>query len=68
MKTGCNCGCIHRKEIKLAEMRETYDFRCEAMRCYMKHDDVKRSCKLYQEPYTVRPLTIDKFLTDYSAE
>ena len=60
-KQGCYNGCIHNKEIKLPEMRENYIFRCEAMGCYMKAENVKQSCKLFQSPYKVRIQTIEDF-------
>ena len=68
MKTGCNNGCIHKKEIKLSEMRENYDFRCVELGSYMKYEDVKKNCRMYasylKKNYQVRHLTITDFLPD----
>lgn len=61
-KKGCYNGCVHNKEIKLPEMRETYEFRCEAMGCYMRAADAKKSCKLFQPPYKIRQNTIEDFI------
>ena len=68
MKTGCNNGCIRRKEIKLREMREIYDFRCEGLGSYMKIGDIKKSCRIYQGRYVIRPLNITDFLSDNNAD
>ena len=63
-KRGCNNGCIHNKEIKLPEMRENYMFRCDALNCYMKAENVKQSCRLYQSQYKVTLRTVEDFLRD----
>jgi len=64
MKTGCNNGCIHKKEIKLPEMRENYDFRCEELGYYMKYEDVKKKCRMYQGHYLIHNFTVTDFLPD----
>ena len=67
MKTGCNNGCIHRKEIKLPEMRENYDFRCEELGHYMRFKDFKKSCRMYQGYYQIRQLSLTDFLSEQTS-
>jgi hypothetical protein len=61
-KSGCLNGCIHNKPIKLAEMREKYDFRCAADSSYMKNEDIKQTCKSYQGQYKIHIKTVEDFL------
>ena len=66
MKTGCNNGCVHRKEIKLPDMREIYDFRCDKLGGYIKFGNVKKSCRMFRGHYVERPLLITDFLSEYN--
>ncbi|MDR2883996.1 MAG: hypothetical protein LBV09_02700 [Deferribacteraceae bacterium] len=63
-RTGCNNGCIHNKPVRLQEMKDKYDFRCDAVGSYMKHDDVKQTCRFYQGQYKITPLSLDDFLDE----
>lgn len=59
---GCNHGCIHRKEIKVEQMKELYLFRCAAVKKYITKDEVKSRCSLYQGHLQIKEHSIDEFL------
>lgn len=59
---GCNQNCIHKKEIKIEQMKDLYLFRCVAQNKYMSKDDVKSRCNLYESNIKIKEYTIDEFL------
>lgn len=61
--TGCNHGCIHKKEIKVEQMKELYLFRCAAQKKYITKDEVKTRCSLFQGPLKIKEHSIDEFLS-----
>jgi hypothetical protein len=61
MSQGFYNGCIHKKDIKLSEMTETYSFRCTAQSIYMKSGEEKKRCRFYQGAYKVIQRTIEDF-------
>lgn len=59
---GCNHGCIHKKDIKVEQMKELYLFRCTALKKYITKDEVKSRCGLFQGPLKIKEHSIDEFL------
>ncbi|MDE7168855.1 MAG: hypothetical protein K2N67_01515 [Mucispirillum sp.] len=59
---GCNHGCVHRKEIKVEQMKGLYLFRCAAMKKYVAKDDVKSRCNLFQSGLIIKEHSLDEFL------
>ncbi len=59
---GCNQGCIHKKEIKIEQMKGLYEFRCVAQNKYMSKDDIKLRCNLFEGKIKIKEYTIDEFL------
>ena len=59
---GCNQGCIHRKEIKVEQMKNKYAFRCAAQKRYITKDEIKLRCNMFQGPIKIKQYTIDEFI------
>ena len=59
---GCTRGCIHRKEIKLEQMKSKYEFRCTALKRYITKDEIKYRCSLFQGHLKIKQYTIDEFI------
>ncbi len=59
---GCYHGCIHKKEIKVAQMKDLYEFRCAIQNKYMSKEDVKIRCNLFEGRIKIKEYTIDEFL------
>ena len=61
--TGCNHGCIYRKEIKVEQMKEHKIIRSAAQKKYMTKDEIKTRCSLFQGPLKIKEHSIDEFLS-----
>ena len=59
---GCNHGCIHKKEIKVEQMKNIYVFRCAALKKYITKEEIKTRCNLFQGPLKIKEHSIDEFL------
>ena len=61
LKKGCD-SCRFRKEIKVEELKTKYLFRCAAQSKYMKEEDLKLRCNLYEGNIKITQQTIFDFL------
>lgn len=59
---GCLGGCIHRREIKIEQMKESYVFRCDMLKKYMTQDNIKCRCNMFQGEFTIKEYSLDEFL------
>lgn len=59
---GCNHGCIHKKDIKVEQMKNIYLFRCSAIKKYMTKNDVKVRCNLFQSNIVIKEHSISDYL------
>lgn len=59
---GCNQGCVHRKEIKIEQMKDRYEFRCAAQKRYITRDEIKIRCCLFEGRIKIKEHTLDEFL------
>lgn len=58
---GCNF-CRLRKEIKIEELKSKYLFRCAAQNKYMKEEDIKVRCSMYEGKIKITQPSIFDFL------
>lgn len=59
---GCNHGCIHKKDIKVEQMKNIYLFRCSAIKKYMTKNDVKLRCSLFQSNIIIKEHSVSDYL------
>lgn len=62
IQKGCNHGCIHRKDIKVEQMKILYLFRCTAQNKYITENEIKTRCSLFQSEILIREHSIEEFL------